>query len=159
MAMGKKLPFVDGAVLGVNPFVSSLRVVVRSVRSGYIPEDDLMVDNVVDLEVEPYFKVFSGSDQRLVMAGLSFRALQVWTWVMYTVESGKDYVCLNVDRVMKECGMGTRKTYRAAIGELCRYGYMAPCVGVKNVFWINPSVGFKGSRVKAFPGAVVKRGV
>jgi hypothetical protein len=158
MGRGKKLPVVVRDQMGVNPFIASLEVRVRSVRSGYVPEEGMMVDNLVEMEVESYFKVFDNATQRVVMVGLSFRALQVWTWVMYTIESGVDYIRMNVDRSMQECRIKSLKTYRAAISELCRYGYIAPCVGHKNVYWINPSIGFKGSRVKAFPSCVVKRG-
>lgn len=150
-------PEISEERMGRNPFLASLEVRVRPMRSGYVPEGDMMVDNYVELEVDTYFKMFDKSEQRLITAGLSFRALQVWTWSMYTIESGKDYLWVNVVRVMDECGMKSIKTYKAAIAELCRYGYFAPCVGHKNVFWINPAVAFKGSRARAFPENVVKK--
>jgi hypothetical protein len=158
-SVGKILrPEISEERMGRNPFLASLEVRVRPMRSGYVPEGDMMVDNYVELEVDTYFKMFDKSEQRLITAGLSFRALQVWTWSMYTIESGKDYLWVNVARVMNECGMKSIKTYKAAIAELCRYGYFAPCVGHKNVFWINPAVAFKGSRARAFPENVVKKG-
>jgi hypothetical protein len=150
-------PEISEEKMGRNPFLASLEVRVRPIRSGYVPDGEMMVDNYVDLEVDTYFKMFDKAEQRVVMAGLSFRALQVWTWAMYTIESGKDYLWVNVVRVMEECGMKSIKTYKAAIAELCRYGYFAPCVGHKNVFWINPAVAFKGNRAKAFPENVVKK--
>lgn len=158
--VGKILrPEISEEKMGCNPFLASLEVRVRPIRSGYVPDGEMMVDNYVDLEVDTYFKMFDKAEQRVVMAGLSFRALQVWTWAMYTIESGKDYLWVNVVRVMDECGMKSIKTYKAAIAELCRYGYFAPCVGHKNVFWINPAVAFKGNRAKAFPENVVKKPV
>lgn len=157
--VGKILrPEISEEKMGRNPFLASLEVRVRPVRSGYVPDEDMtMVDNFVDLEMDTYFKMFDKAEQRVITAGLSFRALQVWTWSMYTIASGKDYLWVNVVRVMEECGMKSIKTYKAAIAELCRYGYFAPCVGHKNVYWINPAVAFKGSRVKAFPENVVKK--
>ena len=142
--------------MGRNPFASSLVVKVMPIRSGYVPDGDIMVDNVVEMECETFSKMFDKAENRMVMAGLSFRALQVWTWMMYTIASGKDYVWMNVERMMGECGMKSVKTYKAAITELCRYGYVAPCAGHKNVYWINPAIGFKGSRVNKFPKNVVR---
>lgn len=145
--------------LGVNPFISGLVIKVRAIRSGYVPDGEdegVLVDNVVELERDGYVKVFDGADERVIMAGLSYRALQVWMWMLYTVKSGKDYLWVNVVRMMEECGMKSVKTHKAAITELCRYGYIAPCVGHKNVYWLNPSMAFKGSRIKKYPGNVVK---
>ncbi len=161
--MGKILrPEIDEKCMGVNPFVSSLVVRAYSVRSGYVPEalgeglGVMMVDNMVDMDAETFAKMFDKAENRIVMTGLSFRALQVWTWSMFTVEAGKDYVWLNVARLMEECRIKSVKTFRAAVTELMRYGYVAPVGGMRNVFWINPAMGFKGSRVKRFPKNVVK---
>jgi len=159
--MGKILrPEIDEKAMGINPFVSSLVVRAFAVRSGYVPDEEegLMVDNYIQMESDTFAKVFDSADNRLVMAGLSFRALQVWNWVLFTLEPGKDYVWINQDRLMDECRVKSVKTFRGAITELMRYGYLAACAGVKSVYWINPSIGFKGSRVKKFPGCVVTRG-
>lgn len=151
-------PSIDEGAMGINPFAASLEIRVRPIRSGYVADEDMMmVENFVDMEVESYAKVFDNSEQRLIMSGLSFRALQIWTWAVYTIESGKDYLWMNVQRVMEECGMKSIKTYKAAIEELCRYGYIAPCVGHKNVYWINPAIAFKGNRAKKFPQNVVRK--
>lgn len=67
--------------LGVNPFISGLVIKVRAIRSGYVPDGEdegVLVDNVVELERDGYVKVFDGADERVIMAGLSYRALQVW---------------------------------------------------------------------------------
>ena len=145
--------------LGLNPFIAGLVIKVRAIKSGYVPdgeEEGLLVDNVVELERDGYVKVYDGASQRVIVMGLSYRALQVWTWMLYTVRSGKDYLWVNVERVMVECGgMKSVKTYKSAITELCRYGFIAPCVGVKNVYWLNPYYAFKGSRIKKYPKNVV----
>jgi len=165
-------PEIKEESLGRNPFVASLEIRVRPIRSGYAPSEErfeeggdgklhmvpsVLEENFVDMEMDTYAKVFDKAEQRMIMAGLSFRALQVWTWGMYTIESGKDYLWVNVDRVMEECGMKSIKTFKAAIAELCRYGYIAPCVGHKNVYWINPAIAFKGNRAKKFPENVVRK--
>ncbi len=151
-------PEIREESMGRNPFVASLEIRVRPIRSGYVADEDMMmVENFVDMEMDTFFKMFDKAEQRMIMAGLSFRALQVWTWGMYTIESGKDYLWVNVARVMEECGMKSVKTFKAAIAELCRYGYFAPCVGYKNVYWINPAVAFKGNRAKKFPENVVRK--
>jgi hypothetical protein len=160
--MGKILrPEIDEEKMGVNPFVSSLVIRAYSVRSGYVPdgagEESMMVDNMVEMDAESFAKMFDKAENRIVMTGLSFRALQVWTWCMFTVEAGKDYVWVNVSRLMEECRIKSAKTFRSAVTELCRYGYVAPVVGIKNVYWLNPAMGFKGSRVKKYPNNVVNK--
>jgi len=160
--MGKIFrPEINEETMGINPFVSSLTIKVFSVRSGYVPdgegEEMMLVDNVVDMDAESFAKMFDKAENRLVMTGLSFRALQVWTWCMFTVEPGKDYVWVNVSRLMEECRIKAVKTFRAAVMELMRYGYVAPVAGIKNVYWLNPAMGFKGSRVKKFPENVVRK--
>lgn len=162
MGDGKIFPRADARkekrdALGVNPFVASLEVKIRSVRSGYVPDEGIMVDNVVDMEVDTYVKVFDKAQLRVIMGGLSTRSLQLWMWMLYEVETGDDYVSVNVERFMKECFVKCAKTYRAAIAELWRYGYIAPVEGHKNVFWLNPAIAFKGNRAKAFPQCVVKK--
>lgn len=145
------------AALGVNPFVASLKIRVRAVRSGYVPDDDIMVDQYVDMEMDTYVKLFDKAQLRLIMGGLSTRCLQLWIWMLYEVETGDDYVVVNVKRFMNECSVKCLKTYRAAIAELCRYGYISHVGGHKNTFWLNPECAFKGSRIKAFPQCVVKK--
>ncbi len=170
---GKKFrPDISEEKMGVNPFVGNLKIKVRSVSNGYTPLPPKfgidasgrrymlpveMVDNMVDLDVDIYFKVFDKAEQRIAVAGLSFRALQLWIWSLYTVESGKDYLWMNVERAMEECGIKCIKTYRTAITELCVSGYISPCVSYKNVYWINPAVAFKGNRAKKFPENVVRK--
>ena len=159
--MGKIFrPEINEETMGINPFVSSLVIRAYSVKSGYVPQEEegqmLMMDNLVDMDAESFAKMFDKAENRLVMTGLSFRALQVWTWCMFTVDPGKDYVWVNVSRLMEECRIKAVKTFRAAMMELMRYGYMAPVAGIKNVYWLNPAMGFKGSRVKKYPNNVVK---
>lgn len=160
--MGKIFrPEINEETMGINPFVSSLVIKAFPVRSGYVPdgegEEMVMVDNMVEMDAESFAKMFDKAENRLVMTGLSFRALQVWTWSMFTVEAGKDYVWINVSRLMEECRIKAAKTVRAAFTELCRYGYVAPVAGLKNVYWLNPAMGFKGSRVKKYPNNVVRK--
>jgi len=160
--MGKIFrPEINEETMGINPFVSSLVIKAFPVRSGYVPdgegEEMVMVDNMVEMDAESFAKMFDKAENRLVMTGLSFRALQVWTWSMFTVEAGKDYVWINVSRLMEECRIKAAKTVRAAFTELCRYGYVAPVAGLKNVYWLNPAMGFKGSRVKKYPKNVTRK--
>ena len=158
--MGKIFrPEINEETMGINPFVSSLVIRAFSVRSGYVPDEggDMLVDNMVEMDAESFAKMFDKAENRIVMTGLSFRALQVWTWCMFTVEPGKDYVWVNVSRLMEECRIKAVKTFRAAMMELMRYGYVAPVAGIKNVYWLNPAMGFKGSRVKKYPKNVVTK--
>lgn len=142
--------------MGVNPFTASLKVNLRTVKGVYY-DDGIMAESIVQLEVNTYAKVFDSAEHRIAIMNLSYRALQTWTWIMYSIDSGKDYIWMNVPRVMQECSIKSIKTYKAAIEELCRYGHIAPCVGLKNVYWINPSIAFKGSRARKYPDNVVRK--
>jgi hypothetical protein len=52
---------------------------------------------------------------------------------------------------MEECRIKSVRTFVDAVKELCRYGLLSPCVNIKNVYFINPDMGFRGSRVKKYP--------
>ncbi len=129
-------------LLGVSPFVPSLS----------IPQP-----LSAHWESETHFRMYCSSKNRLQMAKLSFRGLQLWIWMMYEIGYENDFVRINVERMMQECKIKTRKTYKAAVDELRKVGWITPCVGHKNVYWINPAIAFKGSRGRAFPENTVKK--
>lgn len=75
---------------------------------------------------------------RLQMAKLPYRSLQLWIWMLLQREKNEDFVFVDKKQFMKECGIKTAKTYKAAVDELRIFGYIAPCVCQKSVFWLNP---------------------
>lgn len=70
---------------------------------------------------------------------------------MQTVEPGHDYVWIPRIRAMEECRIKSVRTFTDALKELGRYAFISACMSVKNVYFINPDMGFRGSRVKKYP--------
>lgn len=142
--------------LGLNPFVASLLIPAYVVEGKLKAGDDgVWMPEEVEIEGEPYAKMFVSADKRLVTAGLGYRALQIWVWVLHTVKSGEDYIWINRTRAMAEMGIKTEKTFEAAIKELCRYGFLSKCVSIRGVYFLNPAMGWRGSRAKKWPERVV----
>jgi hypothetical protein len=123
--------------LGVNPFG---------------PKEAFTTDRY-----ESYVKIYWSAPLRLRMVGLSFRALQLWNWILYEIKRSDDFLHIDAKRMMEECFIKSPKTFKKAVDELRKEGYIAPCVGHKNVYWINPAIAFKGNRAKAFPKNVVRK--
>ena len=73
---------------------------------------------------------------------------------MYSVKPGEDAVRVNVKMYKRECGIKDDKTYRQAYIGLAAAGWIAICTKVKNVFFLNPAMGFKGSRIRKYPDRV-----
>jgi len=145
----KKKPDLSESSIGLNPF--SIGLVVRMRKSVLETINEKGVAEKIDFEYDPYFKVYADPAFRLAKSALKPRESQVWDWMMYTVDSGMDAVWVDVERCKKECGIKDDKTYRQAIVGLAAAGWIAICPKVKNVFFINPSYGFKGSRAKKYP--------
>lgn len=142
----KKKPELTEEYVGKNPFSASLVVKARKLKihGGDNPQE-------IDLEYGEYVKVFSDPHLRLAKSSLKFREAQLWDWLMYTIGSGMDVVWVDVDRYKKECGIKDYKTYRQAVVRLAAAGWIAVCPKEKNVFFINPAMAFKGSRIKKYP--------
>ena len=149
-------PKVDRSRLGANPFESSLVVPSSRVvmKGQYRMDGGDLLENEVVMDRAQKVSVFISANLRVAAMNLNPSTLKLLVWVMYETEYGLDYVWVNVPRFLKESGI-SKATYKAAVESLCRYGYMYPVVGHPEVYWINPSVMFNGSRVSSFPRRVV----
>lgn len=143
---------VDRSSLGVNPFESSLSVPVSRVvmKGQYRRDGEDLLESEVTMDRAQKVSVFITSQLRVSAMNLNPSTLKLLVWVMYETEYGLDYVWINTRRFLKESGM-SKTSYRASADLLCRYGYVYPVVGHPDVYWINPSVMFNGSRVSSFP--------
>lgn len=142
--------------IGQNPFVVPLRVPVKGRESGFKKDaDGIWMPNEIDMDKQPYYKAFYSKELREIQCGLSYRALQMWMWIMQTIRSGDDVLQINPERYCKECRIKAHRTFRAATVELCRYGFIAPSMACKNVYFINPAYSFKGSRIAKYPHNIV----
>jgi hypothetical protein len=151
MAKRENRPDIDPEKLGNNPFVASLKIPVYTNVVGYHEKEGVLMPEEREWDAEPYAKMFISADRRHILTGLSFRALQLWSWVIQTVEPGHDYIWVNRTRAMGECRIKSVRTFTDALKELGRYGFISACMSVKNVYFINPDMGFRGSRVKKYP--------
>jgi hypothetical protein len=122
--------------------------------SPFGPKEAFMND-----KYESHVRIYCSAPLRLRMVKLSFRALQLWSWSLYEIKREDDFLYIDVKRMMEECFIKSYKTFKKAVDELRREGYIAPCVGHKNVYWINPAIAFKGNRAKKFPENVVRKSV
>ena len=147
---------MDRSEMGLNPFEASLRVPTSRVvmRGQYRRDGEDMVESAVVMDRQPKVSVFISSDLRKCAMNLSPSCLRLLVWIMYETEYGLDYVWINHKRFLSESGMSP-STYRDAVSLLCRYAYIYPVVGYQDVYWVNPSVMFNGSRVSSFPSRVV----
>lgn len=125
---------IDKDKLGLNPFLISLNV----------EEDEA---------TEPFCKVFTDDKLRARMGKLTPRAKDLLMWIIYETEVSCEWIWINKKRYMAEVGVSSVNTYKGALVELIKSGYILSSV-VKDTFWINPALFFNGSRVAAFPNNV-----
>lgn len=146
---------MDKLDASVNPFtVNEFVVNVRKrTGSGYIRSGkddkgkDIMIQSMYLSEAEEFAKIYINSAHRQIMAGLSSAARCLLVWLIYELESGKDWIWVNRNRFVKEHGYSDDRTYRNAVEDLMRYGIIAMVGGGMNdVFWINPRFFFFGDR-------------
>jgi hypothetical protein len=145
-------------LLGINPLAGGdFEVLVRrlEMKGEYkVGDDGVLLPVEVDMESESYFKVYCDREKRLLCGGLSNGAMRLYMYIMFSIEYGEDYIDINWRRYMEENGLKSVNTYKSSIGELCRYLFVYPSL-VDGVYWINPRLFFKGSRVNKYPKNVV----
>jgi len=145
--------------LGFNPLLGDdFEVFVKRVVKGgsYTTDGDDLLPLEYDLERDSKVSVYTRSDLRLVVSGLSGLGKGLFLWLMYEVGYGCDYIEINKVRYMRENGLKSDWSYRKGLGELVRMMIICPTV-VRGVYWINPRYFFAGSRVKKYSGRVSAR--
>jgi len=157
MGRAKIKPEITLKNLGVNPFLQSLLIPVRLLPvTEYMADvDGDMMPKEVFVESQPYTKVFVSSEARIIVNGFTEKGKCMYLWLMYELEKSKDYIWINKDRYMKEHGIKSYNTYLASINEMCRYGVLNRS-NIKDVYWMNPSFFFRGSRVNCFKDKLIK---
>lgn len=155
---------VTDDMVGLNPFTVGLKIPVNILVSDKYWEKDYVEGNPVvvpaDLELErtPYCKLYIDAKRRKKVGELSARGKDLLTFIMYEVETGKDYVWINKGLYMKENKVASLTTYKSALKELISNGFLSGTVFASNGwYFINPDLFFNGSRVKKFPNNVVKK--
>jgi hypothetical protein len=137
--------------LGYNPTVNELVIPVVMLATSKMKEvDGIKVLEEVELEYTQYTKVFKTPQLRAYVNNLSDKAQRLYLWLMYEIETGKDYLWINRTRYMEESGIKSITTVTNALNELHRYAFIVPTI-IKDVYWINPQLFFSGSRIKKYP--------
>jgi hypothetical protein len=152
-------PDFDLEKLGINPFLGALvvPVTVMPVKGNYtVDKDGILLPSVIEIEGERMCKIFIPSPKRKAVMALSLRGQQLLWWVVFKMESGQDFLWINRPMCMEETGISSINTYRDALNDLIRNGFLSRTV-VNGVYWINPSYFFSGSRPHSFPKNVKKR--
>lgn len=154
-----KKPIIDESKLGVNLFLRHLKIPINKVtlNGQYKPDKDgdwLPVE--VELEKDASCKVYVDSNRRKMMVVLSSRAKDLLLWLIYEVESGKDWLWINKDRYMTECNIKAYNTYKDARNELIQNSFLQATT-TQGVYFINPHFFFNGSRINNFPKNVVRK--
>ena len=150
-------PKFTEADLGTNPLTNALSIPIRRVAMNgqfyRAAEDDAWLNNVADLEATRITKVFVSAERRLIYAKLTPRAKELWGWLQYELEPGKDYLWINRVRFMEEVTVRAINTYAEAVRQLVRYGFICHSL-VSGVYWINPDFMFLGNRQRKYPEKV-----
>lgn len=156
---------IDADKLGKNPFVESLVIPVNKmpIKGQYMATKEIAADGKpivlpveIEIESERHCKIFNDAVRRKMMVTLSTRAKELYLWVLYECEGGKDYIWINKKRYMKENKVNSLNTYRSAVKELIVGMFLQPTIA-SDVYWINPSLFFAGSRKYKFPKNIVRK--
>ena len=157
MQQYKKPKFTE-KTLGINPCVNSGFVIpvnkIEFVDQYKLDTDGLFLPLKLEVEAIPYSKIYITADRRLIISKLSSAGKELYLWILYEIESSKDYLWINKNRYMLE-NTTSLNTFKKALDELIRYALLAYTV-VKEVYWINPDFFFKGDRVSKYPKNVKK---
>lgn len=156
---------IDGERLGRNPFIESLSIPVNKIQiqGQYRATKDILADGKplmlpveIDIEADTHCKVYNDARRRKTMVVLPKAGKELFLWLIYEVEAGKDYVWINKKRYMRENGIKAYNTYRAAIKDLIGGGFISGTVAT-DVYWVNPALFFCGSRKGKFPENIVRK--
>lgn len=149
-------PIYDSRKFKQNPFETKLEIVVTETnrKNEYrINEFGEYEPLIRQYEQMRFSKVYEHPELRKMTSKLSLRALQLWVWIMYSIEAGEDQIWIPKNRYMREHEIKTIDTYREAVKDLINNNFIIP-YSIKNVFRINPNIFFKGDRIKKYPKCV-----
>lgn len=166
--MGRKkiVEGFDEKKIGKNPFAASLSVYINEVvEEKNMYDSDGVLDAVIVqvgekrklsfwLERDKYVKFFKTSDIRKSLCGLKPNTVKFLVWCSMEVNTGKDYVVINIDRCKEECSFN-HNTYNSCCKDLIDAGFLAKTKH-SNVFWVNPKYFFSGNRMRKFPENVIQ---
>lgn len=143
----------DLRALKSNPFTGGdfkINTIKRSDPNKYERDDEGdWLPHIYAQEKDNCTKLYVSSEIRKIVCFLGESGAAVLLWVMYELKAGKDFIIINPKRFKKEHQYKTDKPLRSGLFELLRYQFIASTV-FENVYYINPSVLFNGSRLKKY---------
>lgn len=147
-----KKPKIDPEKLKNNPLVNEdFRIVVNKMidEKSFKREDDLLVHKDYEMEKESITKVYTLPLYRKLVSTLSPRAKSLFLWLLYEIESGKDYIWINKYRYMEENDISSINTYKESIVDLIVPNIICATI-YPDVYWINPRYFFNGNRMNKY---------
>lgn len=107
------------------------------------------------LEKADKISVYTNPIVRNILNKLSGSATKIFVWIQQSILYGEDSIQLSSKRFVREMGMSP-KTIVKAKKELIDNLIIAEMIDSSKVYWINPNILFKGSRIKKYPDKVIK---
>lgn len=110
--------------------------------------DTINYETIYTIEAENFTKVFTKAAYRLHIMNLSSRARDLYLWLIYELDPGKDYLWLNEERIRTELNV-SYNTLKGALQDLIKEIIIVESA-IKGVYWINPLFFFNGSRLDKY---------
>lgn len=144
---------IDESRLIKNPFWFTLQIPVTKVVSDIEWEEDieegLVLNKEFYIERTPSVKLYYCKDCKEIVYGLSDKAQRLYLFILLHLIPNKDWIRINPEKYMSVNRIKSLTTYRGAVKELVRYGFLAS-TEYRTVFWINPNLYFSGNRIKKY---------
>lgn len=102
------------------------------------------------LESQDYTRLFSSLENREIVSKLSPRGAHLLLWLMTKVIKKHDLILIDRHKYMEECGIARQETYLNAIADLVMARVLAKAPRFKDMYFINPHIFFKGSRLMKY---------
>lgn len=155
-----KVQEFDESKLLRNPFSFSLKIdVTKNIENSKLKpdKDGIMLPTIWFSERQPATKLFHSPGVIDIVGNLSDGAMRLFLYVAYTIDRGKDYIQINIERYLKKNNIKSKRTYATALNELIRYGFIVN-TEFDGVYWINPIIFFCGDRINKYPECKIIKG-
>jgi len=158
MARKKIKPDMNPEDYKINPLIqNNFKVKVNKmllkhqfkVNTDNVDGKDMLLPAEIELEAEPYVKLFPLASARKILQTLSPSAIKLFLFIAFELEPARDYIWINKARFMKESNIINRQTFNNAISELIKETVICPSFE-PDVYWINPRLFFNGSRINKY---------
>lgn len=150
-------PEIKEEDMGVNPFVAGDFVIYVNKmvnKGGWKKNGEDWLNLEYMMERDTKVNLYTGLGRRDVVFGLKDASFKLFFLFCFKMESGKDWVWVNQTHWMEIMEISSVNTFKKALHDLVRYGFVCPVIGMRDVYWINPTYAFCGNRVVKYPNNV-----